>query len=408
VYQDMVDKHIIAPTVEQKTYNGTQLLERTKNNFDNTWYGDKHVVAVRNIEIERGALSESRFRFYQYDTYGNPLDLAKESDGRQSFLWDYSNTMPVAKVSNASAAEIAYTSFEADGKGNWTFSGLGFYDASAPTGNKVFDLPYTNPISRSGLTAGTYIVSYWSKSGQYAVSGSASSITGRTLSGWTYYEHKVPNPASGTITITGNGLIDELRLYPEKAQMSTYTFEPLVGMTTGCDASGRITYYQYDGYNRLVMVRDENRKILSRYCYNFADQVERCTLYSNVEKTGVFTRSNCATGYTGTSITYTVPEGLYFSNISQLDADEMADRDKIIHGPEYANMLGNCVLMCTTNNCTGDNKRCVAGVCETGIKVCTGSVPAHSGLWRTTYHYEFTDGFWSPNFEEYTSLPCEL
>lgn len=408
VYQDMVDKNIIAATVEQKMFNGTQLLERIMNNFDNTWYGDKHVVAVKNIEMQKGAVSESRFRYYKYDTYGNPLELAKENDARQSFLWDYSNTMPVAKISNAVASEVAYTSFEADGKGGWTYTGLGFYDASAPTGNKVFNLPYTNSIFRYGLTAGTYIVSYWSKNGQYAVSGSVSSVTGRTLSGWTYYEHKVPNPSSGTISITGNGLIDELRLYPEKAQMSTYTFEPLVGMTSACDASGRITYYQYDGYNRLVMIRDENRKILNLYCYNYADQVERCTLYSNVEKSGVFARSDCATGYTGTTITYTVPAGLYFSNISQLDADQMAERDKTIHGPEYANILGSCVLMCSANNCTGDNKRCVAGVCETGVKVCTGSVPVHGGLWQTTYHYEFSDGFWSQNFTEYTSLPCSI
>jgi YD repeat-containing protein len=90
---------------------------------------------------------------------------------------------------------------------------------------------------------------------------------GKTINGWTLYVHKVTGQT--TISVSGSGLIDELRLYPAKAQMATYTFEPLVGMTSSCDAGNRITYYEYDGLQRLRRIRDQDYNIIKSIEYQY-------------------------------------------------------------------------------------------------------------------------------------------
>lgn len=66
------------------------------------------------------------------------------------------------------------------------------------------------------------------------------------------------------------------------------------------------------------------------------------TIYYNVQKSGTFTRNNCASGYTGSSVTYTVNAGVYASAVSQADADQKAQNDVNANGQTYANNNGVC------------------------------------------------------------------
>lgn len=54
-----------------------------------------------------------------------------------------------------------------------------------------------------------------------------------------------------------------------KAQVTTYTYKPLVGMSSHTDPNGRITYYEYDGMGRLQHIRDEDQNILKKYSYAY-------------------------------------------------------------------------------------------------------------------------------------------
>ena len=63
--------------------------------------------------------------------------------------------------------------------------------------------------------------------------------------------------------------IDELRLFPKSAQMTTYTFDPLVGMTSQCDPNNRIVYYEYDGLQRLQLLKDQNGNVIKTFQYNY-------------------------------------------------------------------------------------------------------------------------------------------
>ncbi|PWS28868.1 hypothetical protein DHW03_03270 [Pedobacter yonginense] len=53
------------------------------------------------------------------------------------------------------------------------------------------------------------------------------------------------------------------------AQISTYTYKPLVGMTSQTDTKGMTTYYEYDAFGRLKFVKDQNGNIVKSNDYHY-------------------------------------------------------------------------------------------------------------------------------------------
>jgi len=187
-----------------------------------------------------------------------------------AYLWDYLNSQPIAKVTNTTVDQIAHTSFESNGKGGWAFSGIPAVDATAITGVKTYSLN-SGSITKSGLsTSKSFILSYWSKTTSATVNG-ATAPAGPVKRGWVYFEHKLA-PGISTVTVSGTVTIDELRLYPSDAQMTTYTYTPLLGMTTTCDVNNRITYFAYDDMGRLKSIKDQDGNIKKTVQYNYMNQ----------------------------------------------------------------------------------------------------------------------------------------
>jgi YD repeat-containing protein len=221
-------------------------------------------VSGNSIARDSRYQDEQTFMFRK----GNPQQVTAHDGIATAFIWDYNNTQPIAKVTNATVDQVACTSFEADGSGSWTIPS-GLRDGGRViTGSKCYNLT-NGACSRSGLTSSaTYIVSYWSKTGSnYTVGGSTSVKQGKTMYGWTYFEHTVTGVTS--TSVSGANDIDELRLYPSTAQMLTYTYSPLVGMTDQCDADNRISYYAYDKFGRLLRISDMDGNILKQYDYQY-------------------------------------------------------------------------------------------------------------------------------------------
>ena len=256
-------------TLEKTTQRDLNILATTRYNyktFDNGQVNEESIA-----ESFRNQPLESRIRINKYDVNNNILDQNKIGDLHYGYVWGYSGNYPIAQVLNAASTDIAYTSFEEDLKGNWTYAGTPVIDATSPTGTKVYPLLNNNITIGSLDATKTYIVSYWSNGPTVQVNGTTG-VSGRSFNGWTLYEHKITMPLNGTITVTGAANIDELRLFPFGAQMATYTYSPLVGMTSQCDMNNRITYYNYDGLGRLSNMKDQDGNIIKTFQYHYQGQ----------------------------------------------------------------------------------------------------------------------------------------
>ncbi|WP_127125654.1 DUF5977 domain-containing protein [Pseudoflavitalea rhizosphaerae] len=178
-------------------------------------------------------------------------------------------------------------------------------------------------------------------------------------------------------------------------QIETYLFNPLSGITRATDIKGLNTYYEYDLFNRLHLVKDHNGNILKRICYNYAGEVEDCGMpvFTNQEQSGFFTRDNCGAGYTGNGVTYTVPAGTHASTISQAYANQLAIDDVNANGQNFANANGSCIQVCGINMANGYSAQMV-NVTKSGSTVTFNWVFSSTSLMYplTTYTIGILNG----------------
>lgn len=372
--------------------------------------------------------TDSRYKkqvfFDTYDSKGNILQQSRFNDVKLSYIWGYENQYPIAEVRAAYVKDVFHTSFE-DADGNSTAG-----DSKA--GKKSRTGGYSKSLT--GLTNGNYSLVYWQKSG----------------GNWSL-QSSVVTVGSGSYTINLTGQVDEVRFYPVEAKMTTYTYRPLVGMTSQTDINNRVTYYEYDDLGRLAVVRDQDGNILKKICYNYKGQPDACSFDGtpNWQNTSTPLRCKIAneinTGereqeqkdmnpnsVTGGSLRWVVvdqncsvcpkpanwqPTGNYrcvtngSNNTGEQEREEI-NTEACSANPNQTRWVSNgtnttACPTCNVSTCTGEGKKCVNSVCETGVKVYTFCEQAtHSQRWRT-YHYEFSDGSWSSNYTELVSGVCD-
>lgn len=330
-----------------------------------------------------------------YDSKGNLLSEKNAISGiSNSVIMDYNQNYPVAKVSNASNADIAYTSFEADGSGNWSVGSALRDQSDAVTGIKSYNLTNGN-ISRSSLNSSkTYLVSIWSKNGgSVSVNSVPQTTVLATQNNWNFYSTTVSGVT--TVTISGSGLIDELRLYPKDAKMVTYTYKPLIGITSTTDDNNTIVYNEYDALNRLKMVRDKDKNIIKRFDYSDT------TMSINIQPAWVFVKKQCGY-YDGEEDSVFIDTNIYsdtYNTNKYIDyATDYCSCGKMSH-PEYKVVNGSCesALKCTTSS--------------SYVKIINPD-NTYYFTWKDTWHYQWSDGSKDANHVEYSSaawiVGCEL
>ncbi|KRB56452.1 hypothetical protein [Flavobacterium sp. Root186] len=160
-----------------------------------------------------GFVADSRYKektsFTKYDNKGNILEI-KPADGIvTSYIWGYNSQYPIAKVVNATYQEI------------------------------------TNVLGASTLTR---------------------------LNDGVKYMPIPPNPQIQKIPLTDaevRSMLSVLRTNLTNAQITTYTYKPLIGMTSETDINDKTTYYEYSDLNKLKIVKDNEGNILSENEYNY-------------------------------------------------------------------------------------------------------------------------------------------
>ncbi len=144
--------------------------------------------------------------------------------------------------------EVFYTSFE-DVNDAISLS-------SAKTGSKACKKQFS--IETRDFIPGSYFLSYWK------------SYDGIN---WTNIEQTI-NISSNTNSYSLGSTsyyIDELRLLPKDAGITTFTYKENVGKSSETDNNGITTYYQYDVFGRLKRVLDNDRNVIKEYDYKYAN-----------------------------------------------------------------------------------------------------------------------------------------
>ncbi|MEO6549859.1 MAG: DUF5977 domain-containing protein [Ferruginibacter sp.] len=288
---------------------------------------------------------------FTYDAAANLVGMKDEGSRSVTNIYDYQDKYPVATITNADAIldKASYTSFESATFGGWSLTGSGpVYVNSGITGARSFTLN-GNTFTRSSLNTGkAYILSFWATNAGVIVNGGATLVkTLPGINGFTYYEYNI-NLGTATVSVSGSANIDELRLYPSSARMGTVTYDPIIGKTSECDENNRITYYEYDNLGRLQFIKDQSGNVVKMYEYNDVSAAKQngCpAIYYNHLVSEVFTKANCAAGYIGGNVTFTIAANTYSSIISQAEADAQAENNVLTNGQTYANTNGTCILL---------------------------------------------------------------
>jgi Family of unknown function (DUF5977) len=97
-----------------------------------------------------------------------------------------------------------------------------------------------------------------------------------------------------------------------------------------------------------------------------ANEMGYCTYY-NVAKTGEFAKTTCPKGMYGTSHKYTIPAGIYFSDIEQATADYQAQEALNREGQNNANSVGTCFYKSNEKSGNYTKKDCASGGVGTSV-----------------------------------------
>ena len=63
--------------------------------------------------------------------------------------------------------------------------------------------------------------------------------------------------------------LSKLRSNLSHAFITTFTYAPIIGITSQTDPAGHTTYYEYDDFNRLKLIKDQDGKIIKKYEYQY-------------------------------------------------------------------------------------------------------------------------------------------
>lgn len=268
-----------------------------------------------------------KLTFTGYDDKGNILGIAKEGNQLLSYQWGYSKTLPVAQATNAAPGEIFTDSFE-EQLGGWDGLRYGGQSLSNPlrkaahagklagvlTSTTNSPQPHSFSKTTLNITPGAkkYVFSGWvySEGPQAEIwlfqnrpqdvnsDGSISYYGPLSLPNWTSYINHLEVNEIGkwvyieqevaiqgdvtklTLRLTnfarpgrgnpaGDVWFDDVRLYPADAQMTTYTHDPVIGVTSVSDANNKPAFYEYDKLNRLNIIRDQDGNIIKHYQYYY-------------------------------------------------------------------------------------------------------------------------------------------
>ncbi len=216
--KELIDENRIAfPLLTRESKNGEVLSSKVvKYGKFNDLLLPSEVYSLKGKEPRDGKnkiLTEGmdkELTYHSYDKYGNPQEVSKLDGSHTYYIWGYHGQYPIAKLEN-------FTSVQA----------------------KSIQTLINRAVSKSN------------------------SETDRTINN---------EGQEGELRRILNLIRNHSSIKDKDILVTTYTYDPLVGMTSMTDSCGKTIYYNYDLFNRLIQEKDSYGNVLKFYKYNYKNE----------------------------------------------------------------------------------------------------------------------------------------
>ena len=259
--------HMIGTPVETRTYKNGNIIGGSVNVMAkyNKQFGGFFVAPASFYKMKEGIANPStpwlsdptnpdlaiftKEIAFDFNGQANLSKVVPKDQVNLSFFWETNIPYPLAKATNAQPDQLFFSSFE-------NIAGT-LQDQSHPakTGNRYLNLGSFNfslnggfnPPNPAGLKMSYWywLTDHWEFSGEVNFTNALSSPGTR---------------------------LDEIRVYPDGSQMTTYTIDQMIGITSQTDANNLTSYYEYDEFGRLKLLRDKDQNIVQSYQYHYKGQ----------------------------------------------------------------------------------------------------------------------------------------
>jgi YD repeat-containing protein len=275
-------------------------------NFTSSWfYKDKTTVTDYNpIDSNKKVITETSY-FFENPTHIQVTrqEVTRNDGSIYKLLFKYPQDFNASYLYNSTPI-IEKRVLINDGGSDRLVRGelIRYIDHSGSFPSEYYTLKSTSPVS-TPMFDGSNINSNYEKRQEYSYNTNNDLVNlvkpnGPSVCYLWGYNHQFPiaeiKNASyqDVVNVLGQNVITQLdtntpsdlvqlrnRLAPlrtdsrlKNALVTTYTYSPLVGMTSSTDAKGMTTTYEYDSFQRLMNVKDRDGNIIKHNDYHYQNQ----------------------------------------------------------------------------------------------------------------------------------------
>lgn len=208
----LVARHRIAEPIQVTNRLNTQITSIVRSNFKDWGVNADNsfnLILPDKVQISKNDDAlEDRIIYHSYDNKGNPLEVSKADGTSIYYIWGYNKQYPIGKLEN-------------------------FTSAQSISIQSLIDIAIAVSEDDNDRTLG-----YAGKEGDLREA------------------------------------LDNIRNHTnlENTMVTTYTYDPLIGITSITNPKGYTMYYEYDDFNRLKQVKDQDGNILNQNEYNYKPQ----------------------------------------------------------------------------------------------------------------------------------------
>ena len=197
---------INAPLLVKSSKNGV-VTNRVKNIYESFY---TNVYEVKKVTTSKNNNPyEDRLQYHGYYDNGMIKEVSKQGGTHIVYIWGYNQTVPIAKIENATYTQVS---------------------------------SYVSNLQNLSNLDGDRTVDTIDSNGNIIKQGAEGDLREalRTL------QSVLPD-----------------------AMVTTFTYDPLVGVTSMTDPRGNVTYYEYDDFNRLKLAKDKDGNIVGENQYHY-------------------------------------------------------------------------------------------------------------------------------------------